>query len=538
MEVQTYQIGPYMPAFSPEQQLKAGQDTLAVQDGENFIWNARGVQSAFGERDRCTGAPPPGRHPSAQWIDNEVYHFMLDGVYQCSPAGGWELVFPYERTCAHPVYDHTIYKWTYAYVGTRHWFSHPQVPYLVYYDQHDDEWGSYRDDCWNGCIYGITHADNRLVVLLEDTVVWSEFDYGDLTKCDWFTGAGAQSLALIRYGQPYTVMPYNNGWLTFTSMGVMLTTPERGQTLDPDGSRVMVGGIIFHHEEATFDHVALGPACIEHMDEKVVVWMTPQGFTQFSVTQGGGFGAVQPFEPEMSRFYAETVIPQTQRGRPLKDVFSLEFLRDPNWLMLSSRRGDEEGYTRAHVFQRGLGRWGTFTGEHLAWGWGRLNDEVALQRNDHRHLGYYMPSGTYVMLDAQQPAEKCWVKFAPFVLSAPDGQLQGQLVSSVQEVRLGAGPESWQTDWKGQLHSPWAQDEDDEYAPGFFDVLVSASDGAGTRLSDEEEYAQLRQRDRNVATYTVHATGVAHNIIVTALRPDQHFDLRHIEVGYFFAGYK
>lgn len=538
MYTQTFQIEGYQPAWAPEQKGKQSNQVV-VLDGMNFFWNLRGVQSGFGRGWEATEALPAARHPSIQWVQNRPLLFVDNAVYEPQADGSLVQLFSWNASGSHPTHDLGGYKWTYAYVGTRHWFAHPLAEALVYYDEFDDEWGLFRDPCWNGPIYATTHSDNRLVVLLEDTVVWSKFDEGDKFDCGWQCGAGAQSLALIRYGQPYSVMPYNTGWLTFTSKGIMLSTPTQQQNMDPDESRIHPGLLVFNHEEVSFDDMPLGPTAITHVDERQVIWLATAGFMQFTATQGGGFGAVQPFAIEMGRFYKETAIPHALRRDSRIDDFCIDYARDMKWLFVSSRASFDLPYSRAHVYQFQIERWGSFNREHFCIGFGRVQDEIESQRNHLRHFGIVDEAGVYTHIDPMQKDAAAWVRFAPTRLQLPNEDLSAQTVSSVQGLRVGVAHASFDHTPIGGLQSSWlAEDDFEEIADSNFDLLIAGADDDATRLPDEVVYASVVRRHRNVIDYACHTTGVNHTVLVLAERPNEHFDIRHLEYTFFWAGVK
>ena len=533
MYSQSFQLSGYEPAWTAEQRGKA-ENQIAVQDGENFFWNLRGVQSGFGVLRTEAQFTVDMRHPSIMWVENRKVIFTGSGAYEVN---GTALI-NFTANVTHAEYDLGAYKWTYAYVGTRHWFCHPQVNGLVWYDEFDKVWGIYRDDCWTGPNYAVTHADNRLVVLLEDTVIWSKFDEGHIFDCGWQCGSGAQSLALIRYGQPYSVMPYNNGWLTFTSKGIMASVPDYGQTLDPDGRRVVAGPFIYRHDEISFDNLPFGPAAIEHIDEKQVLWLSNTGFWQFSGSQGGGFGAVQPYAPAMGRFYHETLVPAMTASGNLLDTFALHYARDLQWLFVSSRTGLDFGYSRAHVYQTAMERWGSFNFPHLFIGFGRNDGEIPNQLVYRRHFGTINETGGVVIHDPMKAHVRAWVKFTPMRLQIPQEDVLVETMTSVQGIRLGIGSPDAATVPNASLRSSWVVDQIDEERHTHFHLMVSSGTDATTEWPDEQTYAQQISRTRDIATYSCHSTGVNHVLTATALEPDQHFDIRHIEMSYFFAGVK
>lgn len=545
MYVPTFAIGTYMPSLAHEQIGKA-QDQLAVADGRNFAWTPRGVFSAHGGVVVTAPVGAASIHPHAVVI-KDIQHVITDGkVHRIEPDLTLTEVFSFTADWDHPVYDLSAYPWTQAYVGTRHWFCQPRFG-LIYYDEFEDRWGRHREDCWIGPAFAITHADNRLVVLLEDALVWSRFDQGHLYNLpdsedyidDWRSGSGAQSLALARYGQPYSVMPYNNGWITFTSMGILVSTPNFDQLQDPSGDRITVGAVVYQHKLVNADDMPVGPTAICHVDEAAVIWLSRRGFQQFAPTQGGGFGAVQDWQPAMGQFYAEILLQNEEAGWPI-DSFNLTYARECGWLFVSSRTEPAlPFYDRAHCYQLDLDRWGSFDHEHLAFGWStRQGQHRAGQEWRPGFYGYFTPARRLISVNHKSGNPASFVRFSPVRLQLPQEDVPPSTVISVQSIRVGcAGPGGALTT-PAHLSSSWRQEQETTQRISSFDVFISAGDDAETQNVDEGEYAQLVSRDRQSALYSCHATGIAHSLVISALRADQHFDLRHIEIGFFWAGIK
>jgi hypothetical protein len=116
---------------------------------------------------------------------------------------------------------------THAHVGNDWFYNHPSVG-LVKYDGLCDTWSLVDRALLNTDplqpIYAITHADNRLIFLLSDTVGWSCIDFGDSPSCEcnlwwWFP----ESIAHFVSGHPLNVVPYGKGFLTFTTNGIMIS---------------------------------------------------------------------------------------------------------------------------------------------------------------------------------------------------------------------------------------------------------------------------------------------------------------------------
>lgn len=533
----TYSIEGYNPTLGEEQAGKI-REQLAVVDGENFLFTVRGVHSAFQEAGGARPTPAPGHHPAQFWVKNQRVFLFADGAYLTDAFIPAQLQAPAQT---HPDYDLTAYHWSYAYVGTRHWFCHPTHPQLIYYDEFDDEWGLFRDDCWEGPIFSITQADNSLIVLLQDVVVWSKFDEGHRFACEKYDDAGAQSLARIRYGQPFAVMPYNNAWLTFTSKGIMLSVHAREQVPHPNlraNLRELLVGppIRFTHTDLSYEILPFGPAAIAHMDGRAVVWLAPQGFHAFQPAQGGGFGSIVQKMEIMGRFYTETLVPSIVR-RPIRrlDDIALHYVPDMDWIAVSSRAPEDTlHYSRAHVYQRQLDKWGSFNWPHLNFAARTSDMEIALQERTYRYLAAFTPAGLQDY-DAQRSHGRSWVRFSPARLVIPE-QLPARSLKSVEELRIGVHEPPWLADVPRGLQSSWRTDLAEEVHPSVFRAVLYGGDGPVQITGDEVEYATFFRRANNVVHFTCHVTGVDLSLYVLALREDEHFALTTVEMSYFFAG--
>lgn len=564
---QTFMLGAYSPGLAQEQSGKM-QDQMSIVDGRNFAWKLAGVFSAHSGRTISHVFPGVMRHPHITLVNDQQHVLTGSGVYYYDETGTPTRVLSFALSLAPSEHDLGAYQWSEAYVGTRLWFSHPQVEALIFYDYFEDAWGTYRNPCWTGPIYGITHADNRLVVLLRDAVVWSRFDQGNLFGCDdfpsplnpppagsspeivaawqkqweeadWRCGSGAQSLALIRYGQPYAVMPYLNGWLTFTSAGTMFSRPTVDQTQDPDWQRLTFGALVFNHEEASFENMPVGPTAITHVDEKQVIWLSTTGLWQFAGTQGGGLGAVQLWQPEMGRYYAETVMYGWSEDQPL-DSYMLSAPRHTGFLFVSSRSNTANlAYDRAHTYQLGLDRWGSFDHNHMAFGselGARQKQAEQAMRSD--AYAYMTHTFRIHLVDHMAGDPNSWVRLSPLRLQLPNEDLPPSTVSSVQEIRLGHSGPGYETAWPAHLVSSWRREQEATDRATRCKIIINSGDDAETKTVDEGEYAWLVSADRQSSLYACHTTGIAHSLVITALDAGEYFNIRHVELGFFWAGVK
>jgi hypothetical protein len=327
-------------------------------------------------------------------------------------------------------------------------------------------------------------------------------------------------------------MPYNNGWLTFTSTGVMISVPEMQQVLDPDGNNIVVGPLVYRHAIATLENVLIGPCAVTHIDERAVIWLTSKGFQQFAGTQGGGFGAVQPWQPAMGAFYHDTLL--SNAAGALEDQFCIEYACDQGWLFVSSRGNVFAAfYSRAHVYQFDIDRWGSFNFEHLFVGYDRKEDSTLLEDV---HFAF-IDAGSVIQLVDHRPHADAWVRLTPQRLQLPNEiPMPATSITAVQQIRLGTKKPAHQKPQPMKLRSSWLAEKRDHIPESNFYLMISGGFDSESQNADEGEYATLLRRDENTAVYTCHNTGINHTLLVATDEPDHFFQIDHIEITYILAG--
>ena len=529
MYTQTFNIGAYLPAVTDEQSGKA-DNQLSIVDGENFAWKASGVFSAFGH-EVITGAfEIPGFHVTPFQVGGETWIFGRTQVAR-EVGGAWDVLYEFPAVADQPSefnLDH--YKWTMAWVGTRYWFAHPLVG-LVYYDHHDDEWGMFRHENWLGPVYACCHADNRLVVLLNDVVAWSRFDRGDqFDDISWHCGTGAQSLALIRYGQPFAVYAYNGGWLTFTSAGIMISMPSNQQTLHPNMEKGAFGALVYNHEEVSWQNLPFGPLSLTAVDDKQVLWMSNGGLLVASPGQGGSTISITPVDQPMNLFYMENVLRNTTADTIAE--YRLDYLPDVDWLVLSSRGGVETFFSRAHILQRGYQRWASFNFPHECFC--PLN-RVAEVDLDHVLTGFITPARRLSQID-HRPHAYSWVQFSPTRLEAPNEQIPAGALTQTHQLKVHRGKPMWDTPGPAQRRSAWRLERREAWAENRMHVYLFGGWDNQTENIDERIKAHPVVVGETTDYYACNTTGVVHTLWVECAGPDDFYEINSVEVTFTFAG--
>lgn len=530
---QTFAIGPYTPAVVDEQSGKASQNQLAVVDGENFAWRASGVFSAFGHEEVGFSLFSSASHDNAFKVMDDVWHLTSDAVWSFK-SGAWTIIHEWPEVDQDDPdlewkWEPDDYRWTYAYVGTRHWFCHPSFG-LFYYDQFDNTWGKYRSEHWDCPTWAITHSDNRLVVLLNDVVTWSMFDRGENFDDEtWACGTGAQSLALVRYGQPLGVIPYFDGFVTFTTMGTMLSMPNTQPMQDPDGQRLIIGAVVFQHQEVSWEAAPLGPTSIITIDDKSGVWLSNKGIMQISPGQGGSQAAITDLDPAMTLFYTENILP-VARGKQFGE-FKLDYMPDVDCFSISSGWTGSL-YERAHIYQRKLQRWANFNFRH--------RHMVQLGNAETRDLDEtrfgFMNFARRLCIVDHRPHQFSWIRFSPARLEAPNEQIPAAALMELMSLRFGVGRPPWVTAVPMALRSSYRNDKRRAWAENRNSVYVAGGWDSDTQNVDEGLRAHPVLRGENVHYYVISCTGITHSIMVVCETADDFFEINHVEATFAFAG--
>lgn len=323
--------------------------------GKNFRWKTNAVYSGFGNSVVAEINMP--------FVDHlAMYLPFYNGNILCTQSG----IYSFDQTTK--VYTllfsvvpetrdniHHDYPWTHAHVGNDWFYNHPAVG-LVKYDGLCNTWSLVDRALLNTDplqpIYAITHADNRLIFLLSDTVGWSCIDFGDSLRANAICGGGFQNLSLIRSGHPLNVVPYSKGFLTFTTNGIMISE----LSTDPTAA--------FVHRAFTFRNTALNPFCVipfEDNDRNEVVWLGKNGF---NVTAGG---AIKKWKPEQGNYIEEYEL--LRSGINLDDFSSIKLWHVPEeellFVSFYERASGVAISNRALVLHLELDKWSSFDQAHF-----------------------------------------------------------------------------------------------------------------------------------------------------------------------------
>lgn len=263
--------------YYPWRQPAAPTEVPWLTEAMNIEWTSQGFRSAYGHRVIHT-LPAAGVSPSARCdlleVDGEVV--VVNNGYLAELSGNALTRF----ACRYEAEElECEYKWSNSCVGCENVLSHPGHP-LVVKDMQTGVWKEWCSSDWNSPIYGSACFGNRLFVLLEDTLVWSDIDNPCVFSIDKNTGSGFQSLNLAKFGKPLGLFATASALYTFTTNGIMRTVLDNNITYAEGGTRPILGAMVFRHEGIKTEALACSP-CAIRSDGNSVFWHARQGFYTF-----------------------------------------------------------------------------------------------------------------------------------------------------------------------------------------------------------------------------------------------------------------
>ena len=295
MQLNSYGLENFFPWAAPT----LPGETAFITEGRNFLWTSSGVRSAWSLLEMANQLPcahSPYECAKLVCLDDKLLSIQDGQVINL--AG--EQAFPFPKLYG----DDDIrckYRWSETCVGTQQVFSHPFYP-LVMYDPACG-WSYYYDPAWTSPIYGVGETDNRLLVLLEDTVVFSAVDAP--TKFDYSRkdGSGFQSLNLAKFGKPLGIVSLRTQSIIFTSNGIMSVRPSDVIVYDVENTPY-AGGMRLTFDCLSTDRPASSPCAIDKIDKENIIWFSEKG--GIYTLADTGFSEVQS---ELSSYITENCKP-------------------------------------------------------------------------------------------------------------------------------------------------------------------------------------------------------------------------------------
>jgi hypothetical protein len=316
-------------------------DKLFALDGRNYVFDAFGPRSAFGNRYLT---PYPLGSPS--WTQgmrlrlrtgDHVFCFTSDAILEWSePLGGWRVLYFFSSDLSqHP------YRWTGDYLNGIMFFCHPAVGILAYLVDTDFceplEGPGVPSQPIALCV-----NNGRVCVIDEKAFSWSAPGDGTL----WVPqlgGAGFQEINARVSGYPIMVNSYGRGTLTWTTGGVMR-------------SEFTADSSVFRHRQLVTEFRPINSFSPFRLDNDTIVFLDERGFFK---TQGE---TPQPLTPIFNEF----LIDYLQRNNlKVGDNCRVEFDDLQRRVYLSvSQSFTNPLYEKAFVLYTSLDKWGTFDEEH------------------------------------------------------------------------------------------------------------------------------------------------------------------------------
>jgi len=239
--------------------------------------------------------------------------------------------------------------WFYAEVGGLQYFVRRGLN-LIQYNPNTDIWQEITNATIPADLRSCTQSAGRLILLAVGIVAWSTIDDGTDFSPSTITGAGFQSLSIIGATEdedPFSVFEYSNGFLTYTSKGVLRS--ESIQTISVFRHRVL---------SRNKEHRPLDAFVTIQFGEYKQLFLSESGFY---TTEGG---LPKLWEPLMSEYFHDKVLPTVDLNQ--QAIFRLTYDSIRKWLFVSISENEQVGtYSKAFVYYTPSEQWGVFNRTHV-----------------------------------------------------------------------------------------------------------------------------------------------------------------------------
>ncbi len=334
-----------------------------VLTGQNFLVDAEGPYSAFG-----TQIITPAQIRNADQINTfrvgtESVIFTDKAVLKFNTISG--IFFPVVTYAS----NNTEFPWSQAIVGGVHYFAKKDSG-IKRYNPFTDEWSTLTLNVIT-TPYAVSKAGGRLVILGESDVQWSAIDDGSDLATDIEKGVGIQSLAIVGGGVSLAVLPTFDGFITYTSTGLMKS--ELVDSINP-----------FRHFPLTADEgiIPLSQYSVIETANNEHVMLSKTGFY---VTTGK---VPQVFQPLMGEFFRRQILPKLDITKV--SILRLTFEAERQWFIVSIAETEQNfRYTKAYVLYIPRDEWGLFNRSHVAFGELSITGET----NKGFNFGYFCADG-------------------------------------------------------------------------------------------------------------------------------------------------
>lgn len=375
----TRKIKGLVPAFDPK-----AVDQPFVVDGRNFVMDAEGPYAGFAHiyssYDKIYN---PTMMDTVQ-CGNEILYCTNNAILKYDPIGMWFI----------PVYTFTAvtdaWPWSVAYIGSKYYLCREGVG-VIQYDPakqsfqnintmtFQDSTGTTQNVSTflpvNPC--GICQSYGRLIILGSDKIVWSAQDNGIYLIPDLTAGSAYQGLSIIG-GSPINIKEVIDGFVTFTSNGLLKSELNNGQT-------------VYNHYTLSRTAKLLNPFCVVTMpnaigtttspflsaSDMILTFLTKQGFY---TTDGH---VPRAWEPVFTEFVTRKLLPK-YKDLSVTSLIRMYYVEDRKWLIISVSSDSPQLYEQAYVLYTPTDDWGIFNELHCAFGLFSLQNNLESNYN----LGY------------------------------------------------------------------------------------------------------------------------------------------------------
>lgn len=263
------------PAVDPRR-----SDKLFALNGANYLWDAIGPRSAFGNRYLTPFALGRPEHVQGARLHltqgDRSFTFTGDAILEWDEVlGGWRVLYVTPNTTIQP------YRWTYGYLNGYMYFCHPRVGILVM-DVENDTIVPLQTPGAPEQAIALVINNGRVCAINDTTMFWSAPSNG----LDWvprLSGPGFQIIGDRVAGDPVMITSYTAGTLVWTSGGVMRSE--------------FTGDVeVYRHRPLNTEYRMINSFCSMKLDENTVVILDERGLFQ---SKGE---APQPFAPVFNEF--------------------------------------------------------------------------------------------------------------------------------------------------------------------------------------------------------------------------------------------
>lgn len=334
-----------------------------VVRGRNFMVDVEGPYSTFGSELVSYATIKDIERAQEYEVDGHIVIFTDVAIFQYhEEAHIFYPIFVFPE-----IYDDT-FPWTMAFVGDCYYFA-KRGSALIEYDTSTGVWAALTASPVPELIYGVTQSYGRLIVLAHGVVAWSAIDNGrDLTP-SLATGAGAQSLTIVRNGEPFAVYETPSGFLTYTAKGIMKSTFI--DTVNP-----------FRHQRLQTSEVPIGAYAITTLSDGSHVFLSRTGFWLIKDEN------LEPWQVTMSEYFKRKVFPYFNLN--IEGLFRFHYDNARQWFAVSVAENEAPtNYTIAYILYIPRDEWGVFNRQHVA----LCHINVAHHGNPEFAFGYFTSNG-------------------------------------------------------------------------------------------------------------------------------------------------